>query len=90
MKLGAIPIYKLIRMLTRVQTSIGGDLFLPHFGTIVLNRKAVYGETLTLFYGVTVGAKGAASKVIGLPIIGDNVKLSASATICFLVTLVAY
>jgi len=84
-KLFAIPVYKFIRMLTGVQISrqtlIGGGLFLPHFGTIVLNRKAVYGENLTLFHGVTVGAKGAASSVTGLPVIGDNVKLSAGAIV---------
>ncbi|MDX2367593.1 MAG: hypothetical protein QNK36_04195 [Colwellia sp.] len=46
-----------------------------------MNRKAVYGENLTLFHGVTVGAKGAASNVTGLPVIGNNVKLSAGAIV---------
>ena len=81
----AIPAYKLIRIVSNVQISrqvnIGGGLLLPHFGTIVLNKKATYGENLTLFHGVTVGAKGASSDDMKLPIIGNNVKLSAGAII---------
>ena len=83
--LWAVPIYKLIRMITGVQISrhtvIGGGLFLPHFGVIVLNRKAKYGCFLTLFHGVTVGAKGSASSVVGLPSIGDHVTISTGAII---------
>lgn len=81
----SIPIYKLIRIVSNVQISrqvnIGGGLLLPHFGTIVLNKKAIYGENLTLFHGVTVGAKGASSDDMGLPVIGNNVKLSAGSII---------
>jgi serine acetyltransferase len=85
MRFFAVPIYKVIRILSGVQisrhTKIGGGLLLPHFGTIVLNHKATYGESLTLFHGVTVGAKGTASKVVGVPKIGNNVTLSAGAII---------
>lgn len=81
----AVPIYKLIRIITGVQISrhadIGGGLFLPHFGIIVLNRKAKYGSFLTLFHGVTVGAKGSASGVVGVPTIGDHVTISTGAII---------
>ncbi|MGY5452759.1 serine O-acetyltransferase [Agarivorans sp. MS3-6] len=82
-KYSAIPIYKIIRILSGVQipraAKIGKGLFLPHFGTIVLNRKAVYGEYLTIFHGVTVGAKGGASQDIKSPTIGNHVRLSAGA-----------
>ena len=57
-----IPLYKLTRIISGVQiprgTVIGKGLFLPHFGTIVLNKKAVFGDFLTIYHGVTVGAKG--------------------------------
>jgi serine acetyltransferase len=81
----AIPVYKLIRIVSNVQISrqvnIGGGLLLPHFGTIVLNKKAIFGTNLTLFHGVTVGAKGASSDDHGLPVIGNNVRLSAGAIV---------
>ena len=81
----AIPIYKLIRIVSNVQisrqVSIGGGLLLPHFGTIVLNKKATFGANLTLFHGVTVGAKGASSDDHNLPVIGNDVSLSAGAIV---------
>lgn len=79
-KYSAIPIYKFIRILSGVQISrdakIGKGLFLPHFGTIVLNKKAIYGDFLTIYHGVTVGAKGGASQDPKSPVIGNNVRLS--------------
>jgi serine O-acetyltransferase len=79
-KYSAIPIYKFIRILSGVQISrdakIGKGLFLPHFGTIVLNKKAIYGDFLTIYHGVTVGAKGGASQDSKSPVIGNNVRLS--------------
>jgi len=79
------PLYKLARLISGVQirrrTKIGGGLFLPHFGTIVLNEGAQYGDYLTLFHGVTVGAKGSSSGQRGLPEIGNNVTLSTNAIV---------
>lgn len=79
-KYSAIPFYKFIRILSGVQiprdTIIGKGLFLPHFGTIVLNRKALYGDFLTIYHGVTVGAKGGASQDSKSPVIGNMVRLS--------------
>ncbi|PCJ14581.1 MAG: serine O-acetyltransferase [Gammaproteobacteria bacterium] len=81
----AIPVYKIIRIISGVQIHrsavIGKGLFLPHFGTIVLNRKATYGDFLTIYHGVTVGAKGNASNDLRCPVIGDNVRLSTGSII---------
>lgn len=80
-----IPLYKLTRIISGVQiprgTVIGKGLFLPHFGTIVLNKKAVFGDFLTIYHGVTVGAKGSASGVIKSPVIGNNIRLSTNSII---------
>ncbi|MFT5297134.1 MAG: serine acetyltransferase [Colwellia sp.] len=82
----SIPIYKLIRIISGVQiprnTQIGGGLYLPHFGMIVLNQKAKYGDFLTIYHGVTVGAKGGGNKKdFGLPIIGNNVRIATGAIV---------
>lgn len=84
-KYTCIPIYKLIRIISGVQipreTIIGKGLFLPHYGCIVLNKRAVYGDYITIYHGVTVGAKGGDSKDFKNPVIGNNVKLSSSSII---------
>ncbi|MEE1675899.1 hypothetical protein SNR37_001226 [Agarivorans aestuarii] len=84
-KLFSIPLYKVIRIVSGVQipraTKIGKGLFLPHFGNIVLNKKAQYGDDLTIYHGVTVGAKGGASSDAGVPTIGNKVRLSAGAVV---------
>lgn len=81
----SIPIYKVIRIISGVQiprgTVIGKGLFLPHFGMIVLNKKAIYGDFLTIYHGVTVGAKGGASGDVKSPVIGNNVRLSTGSII---------
>lgn len=80
-----IPIYKIIRIVSGVQIPraavIGKGLFLPHFGTIVLNKKSTYGDNLTLFHGVTVGAKGGGSDDVNTPVIGNNVRLSTGSIV---------
>jgi len=85
LRLIAAPVYKLIRIITGVQiprgTTIGGGLFLPHFGNIVLNAHGQYGINLVVFQGVTVGAKGNYSLVKGVPVIGNNVSISTNAII---------
>jgi serine O-acetyltransferase len=81
----SIPIYKIMRILSGVQiprgTIIGKGLFLPHFGMIVLNRKAKYGDFLTIYHGVTVGAKGEASNDMRTPTIGNSVRLSTGSIV---------
>ena len=84
-RLISIPCYKFARLLSGVQiprgTRIGKGLFLPHFGMIVINKKARFGDYLTLYHGVTVGAKGAASDDIAIPKVADNVRISTGAII---------
>ncbi|GAD04233.1 serine acetyltransferase [Agarivorans sp. B2Z047] len=84
-KLLSIPFYKVIRIVSGVQipraAKIGKGLFLPHFGNIVLNKKAHYGDDLTIYHGVTVGAKGGASSDAGVPVIGNKVRLSTGAVV---------
>jgi serine acetyltransferase len=87
----SIPIYKVIRIISGVQiprrTKIGKGLFLPHYGLIVLNQKATYGDFLTIYHGVTVGAKGGGTKNdSGVPIIGNNVRIASGAIILGSVT----
>ncbi len=81
----SIPIYKIIRIVSGVQIPraavIGKGLFLPHFGVIVLNKKAQYGDYLTIYHGVTVGAKGGGSNDAKCPVIGSHVRLSTGSII---------
>ncbi len=81
----SIPFYKIVRIVSGVQIPrgavIGKGLFLPHYGNIILNKSAKYGEFLTLYHGVTIGAKGAASNDRFTPDIGNNVRISAGATV---------
>ncbi len=82
----SIPIYKMIRIFSGVQiprrAKIGKGLFLPHYGLIVLNQKAIYGDFLTIYHGVTVGAKGGGNKKdFGLPTIGNNVRIATGAIV---------
>lgn len=82
----SIPIYKIIRICSGVQiprsTKIGKGLFLPHYGLIVLNHKATYGDFLTVYHGVTVGAKGGGNKKdLGVPVIGNNVRIATGAIV---------
>ena len=81
----AIPVYKLIRIISGVQiprqTKIGKGLLIPHYGCVVLNKKSVYGEYLTIHQCVTVGFKGYASKDTKSPRIGNHVRLSAGAIV---------
>jgi serine acetyltransferase len=84
-------IYKIIRIITGVQipktTIIGGGLFLPHYGNIVINNHGVYGEDMVIFQGVTIGAKGGTSEVKGVPTIGNNVSISTNSVILGEVTI---
>lgn len=88
----AIPIYKLIRIISGVQiprkTKIGGGLYLPHFGMIVLNEKSKFGDFLIIYHGVTVGAKGAGKKNdLGVPTIGNNVRIATGAIVLGSITI---
>lgn len=80
----AAVLYKLARILSGVQiprgTRIGGGLLLPHFGNIVIDRRARIGSNCTIHHNVTLGAEGRGDDR-GVPVIGDRVYIGAGATL---------
>ncbi|MBD3288386.1 serine acetyltransferase [candidate division KSB1 bacterium] len=77
-----------------VTTRIGGGLYLCHWGTIVVSKKAVLGENVVLFHDVTIGHEKGKCPVIGNNVyiapgakifgeitIGDNCKIGANAVV---------
>lgn len=80
----AILLYKLARMRSGIQiprgTQIGGGLLLPHYGTIVINRRSRIGRNCTILHNVTLAAKGGGSDT-GVPTVCDDVYLGAGATL---------
>ena len=61
-------------------TSIGEGLYIGHFGTVVINAKAVIGKNCNLAHGVTIGQANR-GKNKGVPQIGDNVWIGTGAVI---------
>lgn len=61
------------------QTKIGAGFRILHFGTIVINPKAIIGKNFNISQGALIGM--AEGKCKGSPIIGNNVCLSANAII---------
>ena len=76
--------------------SIGPGFRIYHFGTIVINPKAVIGKNFSIHQGVTIGVKnsyfdvvtigdnvtiGAGAKVLGNIRIGNNVTIGANAVV---------
>ena len=80
----SLPLYKLARIFSSIQikrgTIIGEGLFLPHYGTIVINRRSKIGKNVVVMHNVTLGAKGR-SKDMNVPQVGDNVYIGAGATL---------
>lgn len=62
------------------KTSIGGGLYLGHWGTVVVNPKAVIGKNCNLAHGVTIGQTNRGEKA-GVPVIGDDVWIGTNAVI---------
>lgn len=58
-------------------TTIGPGLCFSHFSCTVINVGAVIGNNFTMFQGCTVGS----SRGIGIPVIGDNVVMSAGSKV---------
>jgi serine O-acetyltransferase len=56
----------------------GSDLFLPHPFAIVVHARAVIGDRVTIFQGVTLGESGTRP---GAPTIGDDVVIGAGAAL---------
>lgn len=60
-------------------TKIKEGFRIAHFGNIVINPEAIIGKNFNIANGVTIG--NASGKKSGVPIIGDNVYVSANAVI---------
>ena len=77
-----------------ISTRIGGGLYLCHWGSIVVSKKAVIGENVVLFHDVTIGHEKGKCPVIGNNVfiapgakifggitIGDNCRIGANAVV---------
>lgn len=81
-----VPIYflskRIVEILTKIEISekseIGGGLFIPHFGSIVIGHGSIIGKNLSIHQGVTIGGDGKGS---GSPKIGDNCYLGVGCII---------
>ena len=60
--------------------NIGRGLIIGHYGRIIVNSKAVFGEQIYITHGVTIG-RNATGKRKGVPTIGNRVRIGANATI---------
>ena len=61
-------------------TRIGEGFYIGHFGTIVVNAKAVIGKNVNISQGVTIGVANR-GRHKGVPIIGDSVYIGPGAKI---------
>ncbi len=85
------PLYLVFRMILRhymykygisidPNTNIGEGFYIGHFGSIVVNSKAVIGKNCNISQDVTIGQANR-GKNIGYPIIGENVYIGPGAKI---------
>jgi len=59
---------------------LGHSFYIAHFGGIIFNRYAVFGNNCNISQGVTIGVSGRGSKR-GVPTIGENVYIGVNAVI---------
>ncbi|MEO7310318.1 MAG: serine acetyltransferase [Chitinophagaceae bacterium] len=59
---------------------IGHSFYIAHFGAIIMNRHAVFGNNCNISQGVTIGVSGRGVRR-GVPQIGDNVYIGANAVV---------
>lgn len=71
-----------------VGTEIGPGLRISHFGTIVVNPDAKIGKNFSIAQGALIGS--AQGKNSGVPVIGDNVIMSANSIVIGGVTIGDY
>ncbi len=95
-----VPIYAFFSILLGISiprgAKIGPGFRIYHFGTIVINPKAVIGKNFSIHHGCTIGVKnsyydqviigdnvtmGAGAKVLGNLKIGNNVTIGANAVV---------
>ena len=61
-------------------TRIGHGLYIGHFGTIIINPKAIIGNNCNITAGVTIGQTNRGLKK-GVPVIGNKVWIGVNASI---------
>lgn len=59
---------------------VGKELYIGHFGGIIINSKAIIGNNCNISQGVTIGISGRGVRR-GVPIIGNNVYIGANAVV---------
>jgi len=59
---------------------IGHSFYIAHFGSVILNQYAVFGNNCNISQGVTIGVSGRGANR-GVPVIGNNVYIGAHAVI---------
>lgn len=64
----------------RIGTEIGRGLYLGHFSTITINKKAIIGENVNIHKGVTIGQENRGKRK-GYPNIGNRVYIGINSTI---------
>ena len=68
-----------------VETKIGRGFRIAHFGHIVINPSAIIGKNFNISHGVTIG--NAVGRMIGSPVIGNNVSIQPNAVVVGSVTI---
>ena len=95
-----VPIYAFFSIFLGISiprgANIGPGLRIYHYGTIVINPKAIIGKNFSIHHGCTIGVKnsyydqvivgdnvtmGAGAKVLGNIHIGNNVTIGANAVV---------
>lgn len=59
---------------------IGGGLYMPHFGNVIINSNAIIGENCNIAHSITIG-KTDRGENKGVPIIGDFVWIGTGSVI---------
>lgn len=75
---------RLVNILTGIEISsravIGGGMYLPHLGTIIIAHQTVIGEYAVIHQEVTFGNAAKEGKMV-FPVLGDRVYVGAGAKI---------
>ncbi len=68
------------------KASIGGGFHISHFGTIIINSKAIIGSNCNINPGVVIGQSNR-GKAMGFPTLGDRVWLGANCIVVGKITI---
>lgn len=60
--------------------NFGNGIIIGHYGRIIINGSAKFGDQIYITHGVTIG-RNATGKRKGTPVIGNRVRIGANATI---------